>query len=424
MLSRPRKQIVEDLGVPHTPTTPNWTKTTTTTTTTTTTRKWWWPYTHSLRENDRSVLPRSSAELSESDASSVPSDITRPRSPIIVAAPVSADSQNYSPLLLVILLFPLSTALVIGSLWTLPVRLPSAIDDSSTGSGEPHSVFPRTISDVRALAWALKGYSETGQWELVHVLAVLAVTALWKHAWSIPGSVLLNILTGTLLPPLPATLLQTLLTTLGSVLSTILATPLTPLLTRFFPSAIALTRSALEGSSNSTSRSSPWARLSVLRLIGIVPWSGINIACGVCGVSLWHCAVGAFIGTLPWTAVTCQIGDILQTIASTPTSPNSSAQQTISSVVTSPNTLFKLVFLTLVSLAPILAKDRLSRWLNGETAELDVTLSREREREREREKRGRGHKKRFSVEWWRRSLSMSRSKEAEDNVELLSVSPA
>lgn len=99
--------------------------------------------------------------------------------------------KGYSPLLFVILLFPLSTALVIGSLWTLPVRLPSAIDDSSTGSGGPHSVFPRTISDVRALAWALKGYSETGHWELVHVLAVLAVTALWKHAWSIPGSVLL-----------------------------------------------------------------------------------------------------------------------------------------------------------------------------------------------------------------------------------------
>lgn len=164
-----------------------------------------------------------------------------------------------------------------------------------------------------------------------------------------------NVLTGTLLPPVLATLLQTSLTTLGSVLSTILATPLTPIITRFFPSAIELTRSALEGpssgpSSSSTSgyppstspsvlsssttlrdsistrpstptsfspinpkeqqqqsNTSPWARLAVLRLIGIVPWSGINVACGVCGVSLRHCATGAFIGTLPWTAVTCQV---------------------------------------------------------------------------------------------------------------------
>jgi hypothetical protein len=93
--------------------------------------------------------------------------------------------KGYSPLLFVILLFPLSTALVIGTVWTLPVRLPGTDDDT------PHSVFPRTISEVRALAWALKGYSETGSWELVHVLVVLAVAALWKHAWSVPGSVLL-----------------------------------------------------------------------------------------------------------------------------------------------------------------------------------------------------------------------------------------
>ena len=95
--------------------------------------------------------------------------------------------KGYSPLLFVILLFPLSTALVIGTVWTLPVRLPGSDDDNNT----PHSVFPRTISEVRALAWALKGYSETGSWELIHVLLVLAVAALWKHAWSVPGSVLL-----------------------------------------------------------------------------------------------------------------------------------------------------------------------------------------------------------------------------------------
>jgi hypothetical protein len=97
--------------------------------------------------------------------------------------------QNYTPLLFVILLFPLSTALVIGSLWTLPIRLPSAYDENNVSSNR--SVFPHTISEVKALAWELRGYSETGPWELGHVLLVLSITALWKHAWSIPGSVLL-----------------------------------------------------------------------------------------------------------------------------------------------------------------------------------------------------------------------------------------
>ena len=77
-----------------------------------------------------------------------------------------------------------------------------------------------------------------------------------------------------------------------------------------------MTRNALGGDSDADPdapgtflkpRSSPWVRLSVLRLIGVVPWSGINIACGVCGVSILDCMLGTFIGCLPWTAVTCQV---------------------------------------------------------------------------------------------------------------------
>jgi hypothetical protein len=78
-----------------------------------------------------------------------------------------------------------------------------------------------------------------------------------------------------------------------------------------------MTRNALEGDSDldldnsAKPRSSAWVRLSVLRLIGVVPWSGINIACGVCGVALTDCMLGAFIGALPWTAVTCQVKRVL-----------------------------------------------------------------------------------------------------------------
>ncbi|KAG8751564.1 hypothetical protein FRC14_007771 [Serendipita sp. 396] len=438
--------------------------------------------------NSTDDLPSTSTSTSTSAsafASSSPVAVAVTALDTTTPTPTSAGNHAYSPLLFVILLFPLSTALVIGSLWTLPVLLPTREDDDN----QQHTVFPRTIAEVRAIAWALKGYSETGPWELIHVLAVLAVTALWKHAWSIPGSALLNILTGTLLPPVLATLIQTSLTTLGSLLSTILATPLSPLILRFFPSAVALTRSALEGptatSSSSSSASIPlsnlvnsdanastlsvekkyrktlkrkrattgggngstWARLSVLRLIGIVPWSGINIACGVCNVSLVQCAIGAFIGTLPWTAVTCQIGDLLQSIVAQPLSPNVSGggaggggglmggggvgggvgETTVSGVLTSPSTIFKLVFLSLVSLAPVLAKDWMSKWLNGGGGgeggdNVDGNDGEEMGGEENGEmedmevvgvaggKRGRRHTKRFSIDWWRRSLSLSSAK--------------
>jgi hypothetical protein len=50
-----------------------------------------------------------------------------------------------------------------------------------------------------------------------------------------------------------------------------------------------------------------------------------------------------------------QIGDILQTVASQPTP----TPQTISSLLASPEIIFKLVFLSVLSLAPILGRTRL-----------------------------------------------------------------
>ncbi|KAF5388150.1 hypothetical protein D9615_000464 [Tricholomella constricta] len=253
----------------------------------------------------------------------------------------------HASIIFVILLFPVSTALVLLCLYTLPISF----------------AWPQTIADVAQLGRELHGYTQSGTGPVAHVVGVMAITAVWKHAWSVPGSVIWNVLAGALFSPAYATILLTALTMLGSACATLLATPLAPFLTHFFPRALDMTRNALEGDSepdvdefgNTAKKSSAWVRLSVLRLIGVVPWSGINIACGVCGVAISDCMLGAFIGSLPWTAVTCQIGDILQTVASTP----SPTPQTIPSLLASPDILFKLVFLSFLSLAPILGRDRL-----------------------------------------------------------------
>ncbi|KAF9567341.1 hypothetical protein CPC08DRAFT_626946 [Agrocybe pediades] len=253
---------------------------------------------------------------------------------------------SHLPILIVILMFPLSTALVLWCLSTLPISLS----------------WPHDIADLAQLGRELHGYSQSGLWPLSHVIGVMAISAVWKHAWSIPGSVLWNVLGGTLFSPFYATILLTTLTTIGSLCATMLSTPLGPFLAKIFPRALDMTRNALGGDSDSDTsgnqskpKSSAWVRLSVLRLIGVVPWSGINIACGVCGVSLVDCMLGTFIGCLPWTAVTCQIGDILQTVASTP----STSPQTVSSLLATPAIILKLVFLSVLSLAPILGRGKL-----------------------------------------------------------------
>ncbi|KDQ29389.1 hypothetical protein PLEOSDRAFT_1112255 [Pleurotus ostreatus PC15] len=411
-----------------------------------------------------------------------------------------------TPLIVVILSFPASTLLVLVALTSLPISLS----------------WPRTLTDLSQLGRQLHGYSQAGWIPFLHVIAAMSVTAVWKHAWSIPGAVIWNVLAGALFSPSYATILLTLLTTLGSVLASQLAKPLAPFLTYAFPKALAMTRTALALEPPSPSPSTPdasipltpiarsrgpgtgrsalypplttptfslsvspptpsslpstpltpstssnppastrptaqvhanakhqkqksaaWVRLSVLRLIGIVPWSGINIACGVTAVPVRDSALGAFIGSLPWTAVTCQIGDILQTLASStsslssspgpaadlasslpsassasaavaaaaaaasaallssinstaPSSPldatstasllntlhsstttsgaqgavytHTTSSQTIQTILLSPEILFKLVFLTVLSLAPILGRERLRAFVEGRTS--------------------------------------------------------
>ncbi|KZT20400.1 hypothetical protein NEOLEDRAFT_1158703 [Neolentinus lepideus HHB14362 ss-1] len=253
----------------------------------------------------------------------------------------SGSPSVYAPILFVVTLFPLSTALVLYCFWTLPV----------SGS------WPRTLADLTQMGRELHEYSQSGSWPMTHVIGVLSATVIWNHAWSIPGSVLWNVLAGALFSPLFATLLLTTLTTFGSIAATLLSMPLAPILTRLFPRALDLTRSALEGSSASSSSnasSSAWVRLSVLRLVGIIPWSGINVACGLAGVPLMQCLLGSFIGGLPWTAVTCQLGDILQSVA-----VGDNVGVGVGQMLARPEMIARLIFLTLLAGAPVLGKEKL-----------------------------------------------------------------
>ncbi|KAI0750733.1 snare associated Golgi protein-domain-containing protein [Daedaleopsis nitida] len=249
----------------------------------------------------------------------------------------------HTPVLFVLILFPLSTAFVVLCMSTLPIT----------------SAWPRTLPDLAQLGRELHGYTQSGPLSIAHVTGVISVVTIWMHSWSIPGSVLANVLAGALFPPALAIVLLTVLTTLGSLSASALAAPVGPFLTHLMPRPLAMTRSVLEGDDSKADSSAPWVRLSILRLVGVVPWSGINIACGVCGVAVWDCFLGALIGSLPWTAVTCQIGDILQTVATNPR-PTS---QSVQSILTSPEIVTKLAVLSFLSLAPILGRNHLRAWL-------------------------------------------------------------
>lgn len=76
------------------------------------------------------------------------------------------------------MLLPLSTALVVLCLSTLPITVS----------------WPHNITDLAQLGRELQGYAQSGWGPMTHVIGVMAVSAIWKHAWSIPGSVVWVIL--------------------------------------------------------------------------------------------------------------------------------------------------------------------------------------------------------------------------------------
>ncbi|KAH8830534.1 hypothetical protein DL96DRAFT_1707351 [Flagelloscypha sp. PMI_526] len=324
--------------------------------------------------------------------------------PLSAASKVSFDDSELIPprrsfqlpqltpeLLFVLLLFPFTTGLVAISLWSLPITSP----------------WPHNLSDLAQLGRELQSYGASGPGSMFHILCVLSLSAVWKHAWSIPGSVVWNVLAGALWSPFYAAILLTALTSIGSVCSSMLAKPLAPLLSTYMPKVLDMGRQALQGHdivtidappfkveqdvsvvpelapatdeaapisrrekfrlrlkrrAHSTTSNGTWARLSVLRLVGVVPWMGINIACGVLDVPVLDCLLGAFVGCLPWTAVTCQIGDILQAVASSPS--GLSDTDNVSSLLLSREVVVKLALLSFLSLSPILGRNYLKALMN------------------------------------------------------------
>lgn len=93
--------------------------------------------------------------------------------PVKVADRVANSVKAHLPLVFVIILFPLSTFLVVLSLASLPVTVS----------------WPRTLEDLASMGKDLHAYSQSGTWPFAHVVGVLSVSAVWKHAWSVPGSV-------------------------------------------------------------------------------------------------------------------------------------------------------------------------------------------------------------------------------------------
>ena len=97
-----------------------------------------------------------------------------------------------------------------------------------------------------------------------------------------------------------------------------------------------------------------------------------------------------------------QIGDIFHTFSANLVP----SVHSLSTILFSPNVILKLVFLTLISLAPVLYREKLVQLLssgNEENAVVVPAVASELASPRSSTSSTRAHKSRFTIRWWRRS---------------------
>jgi hypothetical protein len=193
------------------------------------------------------------------------------------------------------------------------------------------------------------------------------------------------------LEPTAALALLTVITATGSLGSYMLSRPLAPLIAVLFPKPLALVQAALapeavptpptaaptdqhmtpvQISSNPsdppiggrTGNQAVWRRLLVMRSMGIVPWSGMNVACGVVGVNWKTFWLTTAAGSASWSYVTASVGNILSRLALPKTADGMDDErmhgESLTSLLRDPVLIAKLVFLTGLTLLPVIIKRR------------------------------------------------------------------
>lgn len=193
----------------------------------------------------------------------------------------------------------------------------------------PKHLTHLTVSEISDICTELQKYAYSSSQARLHVFFVLAFFFTWKQAFCVPGSLIMNIVFGAMYGSYVGSLYTSVLTGFGGMLCYLLASPFSEVVTLFPKLAKPLLsmRKALQSlhytDEGETHRhSSPklgrdlWSYLLFLRLLPIVPYGMMNIACGVLNVPLLPYTVTLAIGSVPWNFCTTQIGEILQNIAS------------------------------------------------------------------------------------------------------------
>lgn len=260
--------------------------------------------------------------------------------------------QHMPTLLMLLTFFVFSTLVVVLLLTTLPLRMPS------------HSLTQLSLSEMRDLCLSLRDYASSNSHAYHHTLFVLCLFFTYKQAFNVPGSIVSNIVFGALFGTWRAAIWLSIFTAIGGSGAAIMSALVAPLVLKSpgMTKAVGVMRKALGGGVGTASQHIPLSRrgsrdqyqqrrrqhnrsatpsrsrprsaspyparanlkgsggsssgnlysiLLLLRVLPLTPYGVMNIACGILNVPLLPFATTLALGSLPWNAVTAQLGEIL-----------------------------------------------------------------------------------------------------------------
>lgn len=279
-------------------------------------------------------------------------------------SPLGSQPGLYSmagPIGVLFVIFAASTCIVIFAISTLNLAL------------------PKSLSQVLEQATALKAYSKTSNAASIHILGVLGIMFIWKQAFSskrqsylsvarpdndvVPGSLLTNVLFGSLYGVFYATLISSFATAVGSLACYYMSSKCGPLVHYLMPRPLATLQKNIDAKAKT--KSDLFSYLLLMRLFPLLPYAVLNIAGGVLNVPISTFFWTLVLGSIPFNAVTTQVGDLLSSLPA-------DAASNLSSIWT-PALFFKLITISTISALPVLFKSRIQDWLGGTPAHADVS---------------------------------------------------
>ncbi|ORZ13563.1 snare associated Golgi protein-domain-containing protein [Absidia repens] len=200
--------------------------------------------------------------------------------------------------------------------------------------------LPHSLYQVKSIAAKLDTMTRRGTWQdYITVVFVMASIYLWQQAFSMPGSVLLNLMAGQMYGMLPATLWTSYLTAFGSVLAYFLGWMVgSPVME--IPWIQHRTNIMRDQMLNAKSSTGVFWWLLFARLFPLSPYWLINLASPFLGIPVAPFFLSTFLGSMPYNYVCVQAGQVLGELGST-------------SDILTLSLMAKLLLVSLISLIPV-----------------------------------------------------------------------